>query len=533
MARTRRATNTHTWVGATALSLLVVLAAACSSDDDAGSPAAADNAPIAVADSSAPATDTPTTPSTDGAHGDGSHSTESLSTDAPTTDAPAVESTVPQLGTVSFRTQVMPVLEQNCASCHNSGGIGSHEWELDDAADAAEAALDIDLFTSTRYMPPWPASRVGAPLAHDRSLTDEEIQAITTWVTEGGQLDVDLDAPIAAPADAREAFDADIELALAEPYEGSTDKPNDYRCFLIDPQLADTTWVTGYEFQADEPEVVHHALAFRIADPGQLAGLQAQDAADPKSGWGCDGGGTSVGQFMAWAPGQDPTRLPDGVGMKMNAGDYLMLQIHYHYGHHSVPDRSRFRLAVAEPGTELTDLIYRTYLAPAEIPCRPGIEEGPLCDRDAVVAELIEDYGPFGGFIPDVLARACGKTREELAVLVDGVARASCDHFIGDNTTALSVFGHMHEIGDTFRMTLNKGTDREQVLLDIPNWDFDWQLNFDFAEPVDLSVGDVITVECSWDRNRLDPPQPRYITWSEGTEDEMCYSALTLIPRND
>ncbi len=131
-----------------------------------------------------------------------------------------------------------------------------------------------------------------------------------------------------------------------------------------------------------------------------------------------------------------------------------------------------------------------------------------------MVEELIADYGPFGAVIPDVLAASCGKTREELAVLVDGVASSSCDHVIGDDTLALSVFGHMHEVGATFRMTLNKGTADEVVMLDIPNWSFDWQLNYDFETPVELSVGDVLTVECTWDRNRLDPPLNRYITWA-------------------
>jgi len=92
------------------------------------------------------------------------------------------------------------------------------------------------------------------------------------------------------------------------------------------------------------------------------------------------------------------------------------------------------------------------------------------------------------------------------------------------------VFGHMHEIGDAFRMTLNPGTATERILLDIPRWDFGWQLNYRFTDPVALSAGDVIRVECTWDRARLKTPENRYITWSEGTEDEMCYSALTTLP---
>ena len=46
----------------------------------------------------------------------------------------------------------------------------------------------------------------------------------------------------------------------------------------------------------------------------------------------------------------------------------------------------------------------------------------------------------------------------------------------------LAIFGHMHELGTTYRMTLNPGTPDEKVLLDIPKWDFGWQLNYEPAE---------------------------------------------------
>ncbi len=277
MART---ITTRPLLLATGLSVLIGIAAACSGSDDTASPEPADSTPIETETAPAP-TDAPTT-------------------EAPTT-VPVVESTIPQIGTVSFRTDVMPVIEQNCAACHNPGAVGSHEWELAVAADVADAASDIDLFTSTALHAAVAGLEGGLPLAHDRSLTDEEIQAITDWMQEGANLDVEPDAPIEPPAGSVEPFDADIELALAEPYEGSLEKKNDYRCFLVDPQLTETTWVTGYEFQADVPEVVHHALAFHVADPDHLAGLQARDAADPGNGWGCDGGAITRGQFMAWA----------------------------------------------------------------------------------------------------------------------------------------------------------------------------------------------------------------------------------------
>jgi hypothetical protein len=85
----------------------------------------------------------------------------------------------------------------------------------------------------------------------------------------------------------------------------------------------------------------------------------------------------------------------------------------------------------------------------------------------------------------------------------------------------------MHEIGSTYRMTLNPGTPDERVLLDIPKWDFDWQLNYAPQEQIVLKRGDVVRVECSWDRALVKPTaRNRYVTWAEGTEDEMCFSTI-------
>ena len=91
----------------------------------------------------------------------------------------------------------------------------------------------------------------------------------------------------------------------------------------------------------------------------------------------------------------------------------------------------------------------------------------------------------------------------------------------------------MHEFGDSYRMTLNPDTPEEKVLLDIPNWDFEWQLAYDLVEDIEITTDDTVRFECWWDRARLHLPEPRYITWNEGTVDEMCFSAISVLPEPD
>ena len=78
-------------------------------------------------------------------------------------------------------------------------------------------------------------------------------------------------------------------------------------------------------------------------------------------------------------------------------------------------------------------------------------------------------------------------------------------------------------------MTLNPGTPDETILLDIPTWNFEWQLNYPLVEPVTVKRGDTLRIECTWDRSLKYTSEPRYLLFSEGTEDEMCFSTYSFI----
>ncbi len=447
-------------------------------------------------------------------------------------------------GGPSFKTAVQPVLEQNCASCHNDGGAGSGAWRLETAGDAAKVATGLGLVTKSGYMPPWPASDVGIPLQHDARLSAADLDTIQQWAATGGALDVAADTPVKAnpkPEVAQRELRRDEVLPIPEPYQGSPDNVNDYRCFLLDPKITEPSYITGFQFEPDQTAVVHHALAFRTA-ASQRQRIEDLDAKDPGSGWGCYAGTAGPGgevsptgqsrtstQIMGWAPGQAASVMPDGAGIRMEPGDFIVVQIHYHFLHQAPLDQSRFVLELARRA-QLDDVDIKTYLAPAEIPCRAD-ESGPLCDRANAMTELVKQFGPSAAAIGDGLNLLCGTKPSDFAGMTDGVASASCNHRVRDDGELLSVVGHMHQIGETFRMTLNPGTPDEKVLLDIPHWDFNWQLIYAPVETINLKRGDTIRVECSWDRSKMTTPEPRYIIWAEGTEDEMCYSVVSTIKR--
>ncbi len=437
-----------------------------------------------------------------------------------------------------FASSVMPILADNCASCHNAGGVGASTWALNTAGDAGQVASGIAVVTGSAYMPPWPASDAGVALHDSWKLSQSDIDTLAGWAASGGAIDVPPETPIVAPERSLSSIDHDVLMRANEPYAGSAAHADDYRCQIFDPNLQDPSWVTGLEFMPDQVAVVHHSVVYH-ADASLRSAAEAVDAADPGPGWTCYGltgihnGAKEPEQIMAWAPGQQPEVMPAGTGIPFQPGDFVIAQVHYHYEHDFPLDQSRLALAlandgeIASAGGSLAPISHHVFVAPAEIPCSPD-QSGPMCDRNNVLARLERDFGSGGG--PDGILRSCGQSLADVAVLVDGVARGLCDSSIDGSAEVISVFGHMHEFGETFRMTLNPGRPDEQILLDIPNWSFEWQFNYLLEQPVAVKRGDTLRVECSWNRARVEQAEPAYVTWSDGTADEMCYSVVATRP---
>ncbi len=434
----------------------------------------------------------------------------------------------------SFKDRVGPLLAENCAACHRSGEAGADSWTFDTAGDAADVADGIAVVTGSRYMPPWPASDKSVPMLHPRALSAKDIDLLKDWAAAGGQLDEPRSTKIRPPRTPEVSVPrADLTLELSEPYQGSPAHPDDYRCFVLDPKFTTTTYMTGYVFTPDQTSIVHHALVYKQR-ASTRARIDAKDAADPGSGFACGAGmaGTGFGgQLVAgWVPGQRPQDFKPGDGFEFQPGDYLVAQIHYHYGAENPPDRSSMSMQVAPPGSVIHPLQTYELAAPVEMPCPAG-STGPLCDRNAALQFAAQRFGPSGKFIPDALHLLCGTTPQELASLSDGhQAHTTCDYRVQQSGKIIDVLGHMHVLGSSYRMTLNPGTPQQKILLDIPTWNFNWQLNYAPVDEIPVKPGDVIRAECNWNRDLVYEPNPRYIVFAEGTGDEMCFSTYTLRP---
>ena len=317
---------------------------------------------------------------------------------------------------------------------------------------------------------------------------------------------------------------------------------DDYRCFVLATNLPDDRFITGVRFVPGNAALVHHAILYRVS-PGQEEAAAKRDAEDPGEGWSCFGGPnlpatadsdalsslSGTPWLAAWAPGGREARYPEGTGVFVEAGSSVILQVHYNLLAGSGDDATSVELNTVGAEEDLRRLETMLLPAPVELPCRPE-ESGPLCDRDAAVADTIERFGGEAMRTIWGLQFMCGGD------LTDPQAGAttSCTHRVRAPMTIYAAAGHMHLLGRSISIVANEGTRGEELLLDIESWDFDNQGARPLTPSVDLDMGDTLTVRCTHDTGLRDllpalaDTEPRYITWGDGTTDEMCLGILTV-----
>jgi hypothetical protein len=344
------------------------------------------------------------------------------------------------------------------------------------------------------------------------------------------------DQPSSAPLRAGERF---LDLSMpdgAYTPVGPGGGKDEYRCFLLDPGFTEDTFVTGVEVLPGRVEIVHHAIVFRVG-PEQIAAATQADESDLGTGWTCFGGTGLPGRggadavseldsapwLSAWAPGGGENVFGTGTGVRLAAGSRLIMQVHYNLRNGAAPDDSGLRLRLTDGSADLESLETMLLVAPVELPCAPG-ETGILCDRQSAVFDVIHRFGPDSGATVaglqllcdgDVLAPRAGPTQH-------------CDRRVSSPMIVRAAAGHMHLLGRSIKIELNPGTPGARTLLNRKVWDFDNQRATPLPKQVRVAGGDVLRVTCTHDAGlrrlipELENEQPRYVTWGEGTSDEMC-----------
>jgi hypothetical protein len=444
----------------------------------------------------------------------------------------------------SFSKDVAPIVQQKCTGCHRLGGIAPFPFET--ARQISQRSSSIAAAVQTGTMPPWPPGAKSPAYVGEttRRLSARERATVLAWARAGGRIDGPARKPLPRPPTTARPGESILDLRLPAAYRPSAPKgtTDDYRCFLLDPNVSGDMSVTSARIEPGARKVVHHVILFRIGR-AQVAEARQLDARDRGQGWSCFGDtglslDTSAGiqdalndatWIAAWAPGWGGNRLPEGTGVPLPAGSQIVMQVHYNLLNGRARDRSRAVLTAAPASANLAPLRTMLLPGPVELACARG-ERGRLCSRTEALFELSRKYGPDAGLVPAgllLLCRGNASTPRPSPI-------STCDRRIAQPTTIHVAAGHMHLLGTSIRLELNPGTPRARILLDIPRWDFHWQNAYQLAAPVEAKPGDVVRVTCRHDvHKRMHgghgiPKTPRYVLWGEGTTDEMCLGILQV-----
>jgi len=383
----------------------------------------------------------------------------------------------------TWHADVRPLVESSCANCHTEGGIGSFSLQTyEDVALIKDAVADA---VADRRMPPWKAVDGCTDYRDDISLTDEEIAMVVEWVDLGAPEGSIEDSRSGSPPEAGglERVDLSVQLPLA--YDVDTTGTDDYRCFPVEWPVEEEVFVTGYVVNADRVDLLHHVIAYII--PGsyrdQLTSLEAEDG---QAGYECFGGPGPISQadaawLGAWAPGAVQGLLPNGIGIRMNPDDLLVLQMHYN--------------------------------------SKSGATGSDQSSIDFTIESSVEREGWIQPFTNPAWVFAGGM---DIPAQTEG-AQQSFENTMTRNLTMHSANLHMHTLGRTARMEVERADGEKDCLLEIDDWDFDWQRTYAFSEPKTISPGDTWRIECSWDN-----PTDQDVDWGDGTGDEMCLGTVLM-----
>jgi hypothetical protein len=312
---------------------------------------------------------------------------------------------------------------------------------------------------------------------------------------------------------------------------------DDYHCTLINPHVTTSSFIVADQFFPESHEV-HHSILFLV--PPNLASA-AEAANTGGNGWSCFGeapipGTSSIGfsptpWLAAWAPGAPENIEPFHTGVPLPAGSLVIEQIHYNLLIGDKPVRAKLQLHLVPATTPLSPLHIATFAAPPDIPC-PANEHGPLCNRAASLAYSAKQFGQSLITLVNVLESVCGRNPAN----PPAGDTTSCVWPVGQSGYIVRIAAHMHLLGVSMRVTLNPGTPQAKLLLNVPDYDFNYQRGYNMKTPVYVSPGDRVGVSCTYNpalRQKIPYTRdlaPQFITWGWGSADEMCLAIASISP---
>lgn len=367
---------------------------------------------------------------------------------------------------VTWHADISRVLQDRCNECHRADGVAPFALETYSQARAKSGMLRF--VTDHGVMPPWGATPGSGPWRNDRSLAAADKAALDAWIAadcpEGDPADAPLPRGVAAGWDLGQPDAVYTGPAVPVPASGTVP----YQYFYLRTSESEDRWVSAIQVRPGAQQQVHHVLIFQEAP---LVGY------DGSVSTGDNGGSGGLhGYWAGYIPGQGARDFGPGRAKLLPAGSWLKFQMHY--------------TTNGAPATDQTSL--GLWFA----------EEPPA---------------------HEVLTSALSETRLRIPPRTDDVVVTASGKF-GGGAVLAGFSPHMHLRGKAFRFDLLHADGSEEVLLDIPAYDFNWQTMYELAEPRELPAGAGMRVTAWFDNSADNPANPdpnAEVYFGEQTWDEM------------
>lgn len=397
----------------------------------------------------------------------------------------------------TFYKDVAPVFEKHCQECHRPGEIAP--MSLLTYQEARPWAKAIKEKVLTHEMPPWFADPQVGKFANDRSLSQAEIDTLVHWVDAGAPSGNPKDGP--APLSFTEGWTIgkpDLILDTGVDFQVPAKGTIDYTYFVVPTGFTEDKWIKDIEVLPGNRNVVHHIVLYarpkgsrfeqaampgvpfapvpRLIDPSQRP-----PQSDRGTLYGINGGAYEM--VSVYAPGSIAYRTRPGQARLIPAGADLIFQMHYTANGKPATDRSKVGIVFAkEPPRER---VVNAFVMNESLRIPPG----------------------------------------------DGNHRVEAKLTLQREVKLQSMFPHMHLRGKSFAYSATLPGGQPQQLLNVPRYNFNWQLTYDLAQPLTLPAGTLLEATAYYDNsanNRYNPDATKEVYWGDQTWEEMLAGFVDL-----
>lgn len=372
-------------------------------------------------------------------------------------------------GTVTYTKHIAKIINSRCVECHRDGELAP--FTLTSYEDLMGWEDTICEVIEENRMPPWFANPEHGTFHNDARLSKEEKELIYQWVENG--------MPEGDPADlpTPPTFTKGWRIPKPDQVFKMDDKPFtvkaqgtiDYKHFMVDPGWDEDKYISAAEARPDNKSVVHHILVY-ILPPGER---RRRDTRLDKI-------------LVGYAPGSMPVMLDEGVALKVEAGSKLLFQMHYTPNGYEQQDQSY-------AGVKFIDKKDVKTLARGRVAINTDFRIPPNASDHVVKS----------------------------------------DYHVSRDEMLVAMTPHMHLRGKSFRYEAVYPDGDKEILLDVPNYDFNWQLKYILKEPKLLPKGTTILCTASYDNSEQNPVNPDpsdRVSWGDQSWQEMMIGFFDTIP---